>query len=92
MFSKYYFIAISFQTLFEISAQISSRAAVDCEWDDWRIGECSKTCGGGERTNIRNKITEATDGGEECSGTSTSTESCNTQECPGECYILLKYA
>ena len=57
---------------------------IDCEWDDWRIGECSKTCGGGERINIRNKKSEATNGGKECSGTSTLTVLCNKNECPGK--------
>ena len=23
---------------------------VDCEWHEWKIGDCSKTCGGGERS------------------------------------------
>ena len=57
---------------------------VDCEWDEWRIGECSKTCGGGERINIRNKKIEAINGGKECSGTSNLTDSCNKIECPGK--------
>ena len=57
---------------------------VDCEWEEWRIGECSKTCGGGERINIRNKKIDATNGGKECSGNSTVTDSCNKIECPGK--------
>ena len=28
---------------------------VDCEWDEWIIGECSKTCGGGFWNNFRDK-------------------------------------
>ena len=32
--------------------------AIDCEWNDWQIGECSKTCGGGSRTNSRTKEIE----------------------------------
>ena len=57
---------------------------VDCEWDDWQIGECSKECAGGVRTNTRAKKVEADHGGEECQGVSSKTESCNVHECPGK--------
>ena len=57
---------------------------VDCEWDEWKIGECSKLCGGGKRTNIRNKKVEAAYGGTECSGDSIATETCNVGVCPGK--------
>ena len=56
---------------------------LNCEWDDWQIGECSKTCGGGSRTNSREKKVEEVNGGKECAGSSTFTESCNIQECSG---------
>ena len=56
---------------------------VDCEWDDWKIGICSKECGGGTRTNVRTPKIDAAHGGEECNGSSNITESCNTHECPG---------
>ena len=36
---------------------------VDCEWDEWIIGECSKTCGGGMRNNYRDKKVEEMFGG-----------------------------
>ena len=58
--------------------------AVDCEWDEWNVGECSKACGGGERTNTRDKKVEASNGGEECSESAIVTESCNIDECPGK--------
>ena len=57
---------------------------VDCEWDDWTIGNCSSSCGGGKRTNTRSKKVNAEHGGEECDDEATSIEeSCNVQECPG---------
>ena len=56
---------------------------IDCQWDEWRYGECSKTCGGGSQINIRNKKIEAANGGEDCSGKSTNTTTCNGQPCPG---------
>ena len=57
---------------------------VDCEWEDWQIGGCSKTCGGGTRTNTRGVKITAAHGGDECSGSSNITESCNIMECPGK--------
>ena len=56
---------------------------VDCEWDDWQTGECDEQCGGGMRTNTRAPKVDAQHGGEECTGSSSITESCNEQECPG---------
>ena len=55
----------------------------------WRDGLCSKTCGGGERTNRRSPYVKAAFGGETCSGPSNLTEECNNQECPGR--IFAKY-
>ena len=46
------------------------------------LGECSKTCGGGERTNLRDKKIRDRNGGT-CSGTPTDTETCNVDFCPG---------
>ena len=59
---------------------------VDCVWGSWEIGECSLSCGGGIQTNTREPNITAAHGGEECSGSSTVTESCNIQECPGRYY------
>ena len=56
---------------------------VHCEWNDWIIGDCSVSCGGGNRTNIRTENVTAQHGGDECEGTKTIEESCNVQECPG---------
>jgi hypothetical protein len=54
---------------------------IDCEWSDWQIGECSKTCGGGSRSKSRTKKIEESNGGV-CGGDATIQEDCNTQECP----------
>ena len=63
-----------------------SDTPIDCQWDNWRYGECSKTCGGGTQTNIRNKKTIATNGGKECVGKATNTTKCNELPCPGKKY------
>ena len=56
---------------------------VDCEWNDWEIGDCSVECGGGSRVDTRKVAVLATLGGAECSGLSNITENCNLQPCPG---------
>ena len=61
--------------------------AVNCEWSDWEIGECSVTCAGGRRTNSRTKTVEESDGTDEdgfCEGEPTMEEDCNTQACPSK--------
>ena len=72
----------------------NSLLAVDCEWDEWQTGLCSKTCGGGLQTNTRTEKVSQKHGGKECSGSASVEESCNTQECPGKSksvYIELVY-
>ena len=59
------------------------RNIVDCEWNDWINGTCTKACGGGTRTNVRTEKVPAAYGGEQCDGTAWIKESCNIQECPG---------
>ena len=56
---------------------------VDCEWGEWMIGECSASCGGGHRRRTRSPKIEANSGGWDCSGPSTSMDSCTLRECPG---------
>ena len=58
--------------------------AVHCVWNDWTMGDCSVTCGEGTRTNTRIPKVAAQFGGDECDGTSSSTEKCKDQECPGK--------
>ena len=65
---------------------------VDGGWSSWRLGPCSKTCGGG-----RQKYTTVCDnpkpscGGKECVGLSayTSEQLCNDDCCPGKVFILI---
>ena len=55
----------------------------DCEWEDWKIGKCTETCGGGIRTNTRAEKVSATQGGAKCDGPAFIEETCNIQDCPG---------
>ena len=55
----------------------------NCEWNGWKISECSKTCGGGTRTKSRSKKKEESNGGV-CTGESILNEKCKTQKCPGK--------
>ena len=54
---------------------------VDCIWGDWKEGTCSKSCGGGTRTDERRKIRKEDFGGK-CEGDPTKVESCNENKCP----------
>ena len=63
-------------------------AAVHCEWNDWQTGDCSLTCGGGTLTKTRTPKVDAEHGGENCTGHTEITESCNVQECPGNFFGL----
>ena len=66
-----YFITL---TLFKI---------VDCQWSEWTLGHCSKTCGTGELVKIRSKaVVEANNGS--CTGAVSASEACNTDTCPGK--------
>ena len=56
---------------------------VDCEWNDWNIGECSVSCGGGKKTSTRSKRVVERYGGSSCVGNSTKEENCNEHNCPG---------
>ena len=44
---------------------------------------CTKSCGGGIRTNVRTEKVSEAHGGELCEGAASVEENCNTQECPG---------
>ena len=59
---------------------------VDCEWGDWMVGECSKSCGVGIRNRSRTKIKEDIFGGQPCVGERNVEEDCNLQVCPGNVY------
>ena len=60
---------------------------VDCRWSDWRLGDCSVTCGDGVRENTRFKEQEELFGGAPCEGVVSHTEACINRICPGKTVI-----
>ena len=56
--------------------------AVDCKWNDWIIGECTESCGGGTRIKTRTEKVSEAYGGAKCEGNATIEEPCNIQSCP----------
>ena len=62
--------------------------SVDCQWNDWDEGDCSKPCGGGLRNNTRTEKVAAENGGAACVGENVEEVECNTQECEGKLLIL----
>ena len=57
---------------------------INCHWSNWAAwGSCSRTCGGGSKTRYRSKNGPYW-GGIQCSGSASSSTSCNTHGCPGE--------
>ena len=57
---------------------------MNCEWSDFgEWSECSKSCGGGEKTSNRSVIKPALNGGKDCEGEDIQIESCNDQPCAG---------
>ena len=60
---------------------------VDCKWGDFgEWGGCTQTCGEGIQTRTRKRIQFARFGGILCSGYSTESKACNTQDCPGNVF------
>lgn len=54
----------------------------NCEWNEWQLGECSVSCGGGTRMDTRTKAkVEAYGGTCEDNGNQREVE-CNIEECP----------
>jgi len=60
--------------------------AVDGNWGLWQPwGECSSSCGGGQRTRVRLcNSPSPSNGGRPCPGDSSQLSRCNTQACPGK--------
>uniref|UniRef100_UPI0037E9B6AB hemicentin-1 n=1 Tax=Semicossyphus pulcher TaxID=241346 RepID=UPI0037E9B6AB len=58
---------------------------VDGSWGSWQSwGECSASCGGGERSRVRLcNSPSASNGGRPCPGDSSQLSRCNAQACPG---------
>ena len=57
---------------------------MNCVWDEWTSwSECTKPCGGGDKSKQRWEKISALYGGAECTGARTKSVKCNTQTCPG---------
>ncbi len=57
--------------------------SASCVYGPWTpSGSCSVACGGGTQLLVRSAT------GPGCRGSSTSTQSCNTQACPGSTFLL----
>ena len=57
---------------------------VDGGWSKWSVGNCSKLCGGGNKTKIRTCSNPAPScGGNNCIGKSVTTMKCNKIPCIG---------
>ncbi|XP_061594740.1 hemicentin-1 [Cololabis saira] len=63
----------------------TANCPVDGNWGLWQSwGECSASCGGGERTRLRLcNSPSPSNGGRPCPGDSTQVSRCNPQACPG---------
>ena len=61
-------------------------------WGKWgSFGNCNKPCNGGTQVRIRYcNNPYPNHGGRGCVGSSLSSQSCNTQKCPGE-FILSSF-
>lgn len=57
---------------------------IDGGWGGWKpFGECSRTCGGGVQSSIRDcNSPSPANGGKYCLGTRIKYRSCNMQDCP----------
>ena len=67
--------------------------SVDCAWHPWGSwGPCNSTCGGGVRNRNRTRTVDvhALYGGANCSGSSSETDQCSPQACPGENVFYLE--
>lgn len=62
--------------------------AVDGNWGPWQVwGECSASCGNGERTRVRLcNSPSPSNGGRSCPGDSSQLSRCNSQACPGRTF------
>ncbi|XP_031169752.1 hemicentin-1 isoform X2 [Sander lucioperca] len=63
----------------------TANCPVDGNWGSWQPwGECSASCGGGERTRVRLcNSPSPSNGGRPCPGDSSQLSRCNSQACPG---------
>ena len=72
-----------------LNSHILQILTVNGGWSAWgAFGACSKTCGGGEKTQRRMCNNPApAHGGNNCRGNNLNTVPCNTHNCPGKIEI-----
>ena len=56
---------------------------IDCEWNPWVNGTCTKECGTGTREDHRSIKVHSMYGGKPCKGPLSVIEECNSHPCPG---------
>ena len=82
----YYFVIANYHLLLQSLTNHNKisflHPKVYCQWGSWFGGGCSKTCGGGTQTMMRQKtqIEVRTT----CNGENVKQVSCNTEKCPGK--------
>ena len=70
---------------YENMLSVLNKLTVDCVWSDWKLGDCSVTCGDGLREDHRFKQQEELYGGTPCEGDAKKTETCSAERlCPGK--------
>ena len=79
-------LGLIFFFIFSFNSEKSDTTLIlfsETKWGEWNCQECSNSCGGGARVCTREcENGEAGDPG--CEGSSTESESCNEQDCPGK--------
>eukprot|EP00747_Dinoflagellata_sp_TGD_P165236 gnl/TRDRNA2_/TRDRNA2_186255_c0_seq1.p1 gnl/TRDRNA2_/TRDRNA2_186255_c0~~gnl/TRDRNA2_/TRDRNA2_186255_c0_seq1.p1 ORF type:complete len:406 (-),score=42.07 gnl/TRDRNA2_/TRDRNA2_186255_c0_seq1:213-1430(-) len=67
----------------ETAACNTQECPVPCKWKHWgHWGECSATCGGGQKHRYRHLKNHSSHGGRKCHGKADQAERCNEDPCP----------
>ena len=70
--------------------EVVNCSVVDGGWSTWRLGPCSKTCGGGIQNYTRLcDNPKPSCGGRKCKGPSTDSSNCSDICCPGKIMFIL---
>ena len=89
------FVQLNYFVIYLIIKRIISRwihlLAVDGQWTSWgSYGSCTVTCGGGSQSRSRSCTNPAPlYGGASCAGSSSSSQACNTHNCPSKSIVCL---
>ncbi|XP_076815341.1 uncharacterized protein LOC143461331 isoform X2 [Clavelina lepadiformis] len=65
----------------EETVDCNTQSCVDAFWSSYDIGSCSRSCGGGTRTNRRICV-NGSPGQKGCEGNASMVENCNERPCP----------